>query len=455
MAGNIRRSARSVFGMYGLAAALLAPLVFALPPSPQLDDWNEDDAKLDGTVQGALDWLAQRLARRTWNCYNYGVDKKTTDANGKPVRAHPGKGQKWPNLGLAITRQQMCDKCKARAKADGLNNVAWNPGDAIPTLPVGQNLVALGALAGVKGAGADYHWWRLNGDGSWSHKRGSTKAKTTYTDGNGAEQPLTDPREAAQRDGYSLCGFMSVKKDPPPDVGPLALVTDCGPGPGRTVLSQIIPSGFSDPEMLLQPPQVNQILPFLPSFSPSNQIPNPEWSGVPAGQPAGFEIFFDPENINPFMPLYLRAFHHAVEVVHFRFDLNVWGLFYYNDNNNLEQILQLMFAPPIGACCGEDGSCGPATVCGCAELGGFYAGDGVECSPDLCASICPWDCDGSNDGSVNILDLLSLLAQWDANAPVLCLGGSCDFNGDGCVDVIDLLKMLAHYTTDPAGIGCP
>ena len=71
------------------------------------------------------------------------------------------------------------------------------------------------------------------------------------------------------------------------------------------------------------------------------------------------------------------------------------------------------------------------------------------------AVVCPWDCDGSNDGNVNVVDLLALLAQWDITPPVNCTGGSCDFNGDGCTDVVDLLKLLAHYTTDPAGVGCP
>ncbi len=69
-------------------------------------------------------------------------------------------------------------------------------------------------------------------------------------------------------------------------------------------------------------------------------------------------------------------------------------------------------------------------------------------------SVCPWDCDGSFDGNVNVGDLLALLGQYDSGAPDNCTGGSCDFNGDGCVDVVDLLKLLSHYTTDPGGIGC-
>ena len=66
---------------------------------------------------------------------------------------------------------------------------------------------------------------------------------------------------------------------------------------------------------------------------------------------------------------------------------------------------------------------------------------------------CPWDCDGSNDGIVSVLDLLALLAQFDPGAPNNCNGGSCDYNADGCVDIIDVLKFLAHR--DPTGMGCP
>ncbi len=69
---------------------------------------------------------------------------------------------------------------------------------------------------------------------------------------------------------------------------------------------------------------------------------------------------------------------------------------------------------------------------------------------------CSWDCDGSADGSVNVSDLLALLAQFDAGSPIDCTGGTCDYNVDGCVDAVDLLNLLAHYNTDPVGgTGCP
>lgn len=66
---------------------------------------------------------------------------------------------------------------------------------------------------------------------------------------------------------------------------------------------------------------------------------------------------------------------------------------------------------------------------------------------------CEWDCDGSDDGAVNVSDLLALLGQYDVDAPSNCTGGACDYDLSGCVDIADLLKLLGHY--DPAGTGCP
>ena len=59
---------------------------------------------------------------------------------------------------------------------------------------------------------------------------------------------------------------------------------------------------------------------------------------------------------------------------------------------------------------------------------------------------CPWDCDGSNDrsndGSVGIIDFLTLLAQWGQ------VGTSCDFDGGG-VGINDFLELLANWGPCP------
>jgi hypothetical protein len=62
----------------------------------------------------------------------------------------------------------------------------------------------------------------------------------------------------------------------------------------------------------------------------------------------------------------------------------------------------------------------------------------IDCAPD-----CPWDCQATPDGSVNVSDFLALLAQWGQQ------GTSCDFDGYG-VGVIDFLAVLAHWGPCPA-----
>jgi hypothetical protein len=61
----------------------------------------------------------------------------------------------------------------------------------------------------------------------------------------------------------------------------------------------------------------------------------------------------------------------------------------------------------------------------------------VDCQPGVA---CPGDC-GTQDGTVDIQDLLSLLAQWGG-------AGSCDLapaGGDGSIDINDLLELLASW----------
>jgi hypothetical protein len=58
----------------------------------------------------------------------------------------------------------------------------------------------------------DYHWYRLDNNGLWSHKPGSTPATTV--DGKGNE--ITDPRNAANSGiPYKFVAFMYSKPTSP------------------------------------------------------------------------------------------------------------------------------------------------------------------------------------------------------------------------------------------------
>ena len=65
------------------------------------------------------------------------------------------------------------------------------------------------------------------------------------------------------------------------------------------------------------------------------------------------------------------------------------------------------------------------------EAGSAYVFNLPDCAD------CPADVNG--DGTVNVLDLLEVLAAWGAT------GCPEDINGDGVVDVLDLLEVLAAW----------
>ncbi len=64
-------------------------------------------------------------------------------------------------------------------------------------------------------------------------------------------------------------------------------------------------------------------------------------------------------------------------------------------------------------------------------------------------NICPADCGpgGGGDGVVDVVDLLSLLAEWGTGGPFDC--DSAPAGGDGKVGVPDLLLLLSAWGPCP------
>jgi hypothetical protein len=125
------------------------------------------------------------------NCYNYGCDIQT-NTYAQPGRAH----------GIILTQSDL-NNCKAvhnGALADGLKSVECDKGCGCEKC---QHQVAL-----VISPGWDYHWYRKDRDGKWSHKMAWTPA----TNLDNSNNIITDPR-SANRGSYSLfCGCFCVDK---------------------------------------------------------------------------------------------------------------------------------------------------------------------------------------------------------------------------------------------------
>lgn len=119
------------------------------------------------------------------NCYNYACNLRTN------TYAQPGRAS-----GNEYTALQ-CPEVTAGALSDGLEAVA--PG-------LGPCSGCCHRVALVMAPGYDFHWYRRDADGWWSHKPGGTEARNTDNSGN----LISDPRTADRGPYTEFCGFFCV-----------------------------------------------------------------------------------------------------------------------------------------------------------------------------------------------------------------------------------------------------
>jgi hypothetical protein len=167
-----------------------------------MGNWLKD--LLARLVKAVADWIDRCLPTyqpNLWNdgdgiqsdnnCYNYGCDKQT-NTYAQPGLAH-GIVLDWPD-------DMNCAAVTAGAIADGLVPVNCDEGCGCDQC---RHQVAL-----VISPGWDYHWYRKDRDGRWSHKMGPTAA----TNLDNSNNLIIDPR-TADRGSYTIfCGCFCVNK---------------------------------------------------------------------------------------------------------------------------------------------------------------------------------------------------------------------------------------------------
>jgi hypothetical protein len=82
------------------------------------------------------------------------------------------------------------------------------PGSRPPNPPPGYHPVAL-----VVDPGGDYHWYRQDSHGLWSHKPGNTPANNVDASGNLITNPETADRNYIPTGGWNysvFCGYFYV-----------------------------------------------------------------------------------------------------------------------------------------------------------------------------------------------------------------------------------------------------
>ena len=116
------------------------------------------------------------------------------------------------------------------------------------------------------------------------------------------------------------------------------------------------------------------------------------------------------------------------------FGLDGYGEMYICDLGG--EVFKILPGVPQGACCVNTTVCIPLAESNCTAGGGTYHGDFVACADVDCAAACDGDC--NSDGTVDVIDLLQLIADYGS-------ASACDWNGDGEATVEDILVLLAAW----------
>jgi hypothetical protein len=159
-------------------------------------------------------WNAPQIVKKN-NCYNYATNKRTN------TFAQPGRfcGHVYdqPSTRASLMRAAICDglmPVNIRLRARGAEFPGTNQGGAL--VPKSESAMQGHLVALVLNPGGDYHWYRLDATGYWSHKPGKTPARGLDERGKVIRDPMTCSRpNYPQFCGYFLVpAHILVKGDP-------------------------------------------------------------------------------------------------------------------------------------------------------------------------------------------------------------------------------------------------
>lgn len=175
-------------------------------PAYKPTDWNDG-----GAIQGST------------NCYAYAMDSRLGHPPGRP---QPGE-KSGTTLSSPVTCPGVTNAVIDDGKPDNIMDVPRCPYTEQEKKPPpdkkGYYLVALVVTSKPEGYDAkdgvyyinDYHWYRQDEDGSWSHKPGNDEVRNV--DSN--KMPITNPETAGRRTVYGDPGDLqyipAIKKSVP------------------------------------------------------------------------------------------------------------------------------------------------------------------------------------------------------------------------------------------------
>ncbi len=389
-----------IIGIGESRAQYFVPDRSTCPPGPELADWNAGDTKKKN------------------NCYHYAANTKRMTFGSWPG-GQPGGGVADPVNAADVIGKATADGLILVSTASGCTSHVCTQGCLVALVVAGSQSVTYTYTA-RKGTAvvplptrvktqSDFHWYRRNDDGSWSHKPGSTCARTT--DAAGAE--ITDPAKADR----SFNGSNKIKR---PSGWEIECVSE---GPGYTEFAGCfcVPKGgttirAADGPVSAPPIDAHEI---AISIVMNAGLPDPGWSIfdgdadllvfdylqniVPVTDPGwdenamglqGFGLEFGIDVAGGGAPKYIRVrddvieFSDASGVTEFFEDTNYLGDYLVKDACGQGLVpCPPQTGGPTGACCLPDKSCLELAEGLCDAAEGRFQGEGSLCSEVECAAI--------------------------------------------------------------------
>jgi hypothetical protein len=129
--------------------------------------------------------------QKSANCYAYAFNWRVDPITGNtfPSKPQPGQNAKPPTYCYPLTKDCIKKAVEGDAKVLGKQ---FRETSRDETCPAGTYKIALVIANTPPSSVADYHWYRQNPDGTWSHKPGGTPVTNVDASGN----PITDPAAA-------------------------------------------------------------------------------------------------------------------------------------------------------------------------------------------------------------------------------------------------------------------
>ena len=136
------------------------------------------------------------------NCYSYAMGDLKLNQKKKQ---QPGSLCK--TMGTLKKKNYSCKRIMKRIQCDYPDTILLsNNNELCPC-----DYYKVGLFLDNKGKKKDYHFYKQNKNGLWSHKPGKTKAINTDADGNLIVNPITANREYKKYNYDENCGFLCKK----------------------------------------------------------------------------------------------------------------------------------------------------------------------------------------------------------------------------------------------------